>query len=142
MSRFLAAVEGSVRQGGNKAMPAGADIPAKKANGAIVNLGVVPGERIVGLVDTSLSSLFMNMKTGLALTSIGIRWKNGSAVTSRNFISWQEYATMPMPSATGKLIDFGNGAVFETGGLLGAPTNTVLSMLQRVAGFSREATCF
>ena len=142
MSRFLAAVEESVRQGGSKSMPAGADISAKKANGAIVNLGVVPGERIVGLVDTSLSSFFMNMKTGLALTSIGIRWKNGSASTSRNFISWQEYATMPMPSATGKLIDFGNGAVFETGGLLGAPTNTVLAILQRVAGFSHEAMCF
>ena len=140
--RFLSAVEEAVRKCGSKSMPAGADIPVKKANGAIANLGVVPGERIVGLVDTSLSSLFMNMKTGLALTSVGIRWKNGSAATSRNFISWQEYATMPIPSATGKLIDFGNGAVFETGGLLGAPTNTVLAVLQRVAGFSREATCF
>ena len=137
--RFLAAVEEFVRQSGSKAMPTGVDIPTKKVNGAIANLGVVPGERIVGLVDTSL---FMNMKTGLALTSIGIRWKNGSAVTSRNFISWQEYATMSMPSAMGKLIDFGNGAVFETGGLLGAPTDTVLAMLQRVEGFSREATCF
>lgn len=139
MARFLSAVEESVRQGGSKSMSVGVDIPTKKVNGAIVNLGVVPGERIVGLVDTSL---FMNMKTGLALTSIGIKWKNGSAVTSRNFISWQEYATMSMPSATGKLIDFGDGAVFETGWLLGAPTNTVLVMLQRVAGFSREATCF
>ena len=123
-------------------MLAGADIPTKKVSGAVVSLGVVPGERIIGLVDTSFSSLFMNMKTGLALTSIGIRWKNVSAITSRNFISWQEYATMPIPSATGKLVDFGNGAVFETGGLFGVPTNTVLAVLQRVAGFSREATCF
>lgn len=142
VARFLSAVEEAVRQGGSRSMLAGADIPAKKASGAIVNLGVVPGERIVGLVDTSLSPLFMNMKTGLVLTSVGIRWKNGSATTLRNFISWQEFTTMPMPSATGKLIDFGNGAVFETGGLLGAPTNTVLVMLQRVAGFSRETTCF
>ena len=58
------------------------------------------------------------------------------------FISWQDFTTMPMPSATGKLIDFGNGAVFETGGLLGAPTNTVLAMFQMIAGFCREATCF
>lgn len=141
-ARFLLAVEEAVRKGGNRSMLAGADIPAKKVSGAVVSLGVVPGERIVGLVDTSFSSLFMNMKTGLALTSIGIRWKNVSAITSRNFISWQEYATMPIPSATGKLVDFGNGAVFETGGLFGVPTNTVLAVLQRVAGFSREATCF
>ena len=142
VARFLSAVEEAVRQGGSRSMLAGADIPTKKASGAVVNLGVVPGERIIGLVDTSLSSLFMNMKTGLALTSVGIRWKNGSVATSRNFISWQEFMTMPMPSATGKLIDFGNGAVFETGGLLGAPTNTVLAMFQMIAGFSRETTCF
>ena len=142
VARFLSAVEEAVRQGGSRSMLAGADIPAKKASGAVANLGVVPGERIVRLVDTSLSSLFMNMKTGLALTSIGIRWKNGSVDTSRNFISWQEFATIPMPSAAGKLIDFGNGAVFETGGLLGAPTDTVLAMFQMIAGFSREATCF
>lgn len=140
--QFLAAVEQAVRQYGSRAMPSGTEISAKKMSGAMSNLGVVPGERIIGLVDTSLSSLFMNMRTGLALTDIGIRWKNGAAATVRNFISWQDYATMPLPIANGKLIDLGKGCVFEAGGLLGAPVSIVLAMLQRVAGYCKEATCF
>lgn len=139
---FFAAVEQAIRQCKSKAMLSGGEISAKKISGAMTNLGVVPGERIIGLVDTSLSPLFMNMRTGLALTDIGIRWKNGVAATARNFISWQDYAAMSIPSASGKLIDLGNGCVFETGGMLGAPVPTVLAMLQRVAVFCKEATCF
>lgn len=141
-TRFFAAVEQAVRQGGSKAMLSGAGISAKKAAGAMANLGVVPGERIIGLVDTSLSSIFMNMRTGLALTDIGIRWKNGAAATARNFISWQDYAMMPAPSANGKLLDLGGGAIFEVGGLFGASVLTVFAMLQRVSAFCKEATCF
>ena len=140
--QFLAAVEQAVRQCGSRSMLSGTEISAKKMSGAMSNLGVVPGERIIGLVDTSLSSLFMNMRTGLALTDIGIRWKNGVAATTRRFISWQDYASMPLPIANGKLIDLGNGCVFEAGGLLGAPVSTVLAMLQRVAGYCKETTCF
>lgn len=141
-SRFLEGVELVVRQSGNRFF-AGDNIPTMFVKGARANLGVVPGERIVGLVSVlSLSSLFKSMNTGLVLTMFGIRWKNSSVATTRNFISWQDYAIMNPPVANGKLIDFGNGAIFETGSFLGMPVRAVLTMLQRVHEFCKEATCF
>ena len=139
-ARFFEGIDLVARQSGSKAIMAGIAIPEKKASGAVANLGVAPGERIICAVDTSPVSFFMHMKTGLVLTSIGIRWKNASTATTRTFISWRDFAAMPLPTAVGKIIDFGGGALFENGGLIGAPTSEILAVLQRVAGFCREAT--
>ena len=141
-SRFLEGVELVAKESSSRICTS-ANMPAILIKGAIANLGVVSGERIVGLVSVpSFSSLFRIMNTGLVLTMYGIRWKNSSVATSRNFISWQDYAIMNPPVANGKLIDFGNGAVFETGSFLCVPVIAVLTMLQRVHELCKEATCF
>ena len=137
IDRFWEGIELVVRQGNHRSMMSGGGISEKKQNGAVQHLGVTADERLLGLIDTSL---FGNVKTGMALTSIGLRWKNGSVPTTGCFIPWKEFGVL-MPVANGKLIDFGEGKRFENSGLLTAPTMTVLMALQRIVGFCKEAKC-
>ena len=137
--RFFEAVVIAAQQCGHRSVLSGTGISPKKATGAVQHLGVVPGEQLFVLIDTSL---FGNVKTGLAVTSIGLRLRNGSVPTVRNFISWSDLAKIPqLPGTSGKSVDFGGGMLFENGGLMSAPLNVLLGLFQRVVGFSREATC-
>ena len=142
VSRFLEGVELAAKESSSRIYTS-TNIPAMLVKGAVANLGVVPGERIVSMVVVpSFSSLFKGLNTGLVLTEFGIRWRNAAVSTTRNFISWQGYAMMNPPVINGKLSDFGNGAVFEAGGFLAVPVESVLTMLQRVHELCKEAICF
>ena len=138
INRFLEGIELVVRQSNHRSMMCKGHINDKKRSAAAQYLGVTVGESLLGLLDTSL---FGNVKTGLAFTSIGLRWRNGNVPTAFNFISWQDLAST-MPVANGKTIVIGDGRIFENSGLLSAPTATILMALQRIVGFCREAECF
>ncbi len=138
--RFFDGIVMVAQQCNHRSVLCGSSITAKKAAGAENHLGVHSSERLLVLIDTSL---FGNVKTGLAVTSIGLRWKNSAVPTSGNFISWGDLSKLPqLPTVIGKSISIGNGMAFENGGLMTAPVNVILTAIQRMVGFSREANCW
>ncbi len=68
-------------------------IPEKKLVNVRKRYPVPDQERIVALLDTTV---FGSAKTGLAIGETGLHWRNASVETNRTYISWHEFASVPI----------------------------------------------
>jgi len=93
----------------------GQSIPAKKLKNAIESMGIGSGERVYALIDTTL---FGSAKNGLAITNLGVHWKNDWATDSdKSFYSWAEFSAIAPKMTTDKFdVVFSKGSRVSTAG--------------------------
>ena len=112
----------------------GAVIPEKKLVNARNRYPVPDRERIVALLDTTV---FGSAKTGLAIGETGLHWRNASAETSRTYMSWREFASVPLTpkGVMPPKIEMGKGVAVElsSGGLSKKDAAKLLADLQHLA---------
>jgi len=92
------------------------NIPAKKLNNAMLNFPIPLADEVIALVD---STIFGSCKTGLAICSSGVYWKNDYLTQSKeNYLSWKKFkkAQILHNAKVGSLehVQIGAGNYFST----------------------------
>lgn len=90
------------------------DIPGKKLQNACKYFPIPQPENVIALYD---STVFGSCKTGLAISTDGIYWKNDKLNQSRkNHLSWEEFSRAIVSKSGLSDITFGPGNVFNNSG--------------------------
>lgn len=111
-------------------------IPESKISNARKRYPIPAQERVVALVGTTV---FGSAKTGLGIGISGLYWRNFNLETKRNYISWNEFASLSI-EAKGILtprIEMGQGVVIELSGST-LSKNDVVQLLAEVQHLARS----
>lgn len=92
----------------------GDKIPESKLSNASMNFPIPPKEKVIAIVD---GTILGTCKTGLAICSSGIRWKNDwKQETRNNYLMWNEFTEIKIATSGLYNVQLGNGNFFNTSG--------------------------
>ena len=114
-------------------------IPPKKLANARKAFPIPPQEKVIAFTDTTL---FGSGKTGLAITSWGLRWTNDIITSPITALSWEEFAKLPDdPELEKSYVMFSEDAVYDNNGS-GIDDEMVFDALIELYEYCKAATFF